>query len=206
MTQINTNNNVGGVASGNPQNPTNLNLSTSLATTDPIVIAILSALAGAIASELFKWLLLKLDTLSIQQWKHKKADRMLVAISVVQSGKLILMAKRKIVPNINSSVTWGFASARVKTGEIITERIKTRLKEKYGIEVSPLKQIGEVYIEKDDLKLLYFHCKYDKGDARNLDAQENEEVRWVDVGEAQKLVETRVDNSVVKLISRIRGS
>jgi ADP-ribose pyrophosphatase YjhB (NUDIX family) len=191
---------VGVVASGNTQ--TLQNLPTSSATTDPFLIAILSAVAGAIASEFIKWLLLKISALNMQSWEHTKADRMLVAISIIQSGKLILMTKRRAVPN--SHLVWCFPSARVQCGEIITERIKTRFKEKYGVEVKPKKQVGEAYIAREDLKILYFYCEYDKGTAENLDNQENEDVKWVDVREVEKLVETRIYPSLIKLMSRIK--
>lgn len=178
-------------------------LQTSNTAADPLTIAIISAVAGAIASETFKWSLSKIPTFNIQ-WKNKRAERLLIAVSVIQAGKLILMTKRK--KKENSNLTWCFPAARVRNNQIIIERLKTRYKEKFNLEVKPTKQIGETYIPREDLKILYFHCEYDKGTITNLDEEENDEVKWVDVNEVENLVTTRIDPSVVKLVSKIKMS
>ena len=180
---------------------------TSIAT-DPLAIAVLAAISGAIvgaiATESVKILMAKLKTLDIQRWEHKKADDMLVAISIVQSGKLVLMAERRRVQG--SPLGWSFPSARVRRGEVITERIKERYKDKYGVEVEPIKKLGESYIPQQNLKILYFHCKYDKGTLENLDPQEIEEVSWVDVREAEETADARVHPDLANTLTRIMGN
>lgn len=190
---------------GRLTNANSQNLLAASTTSDPLAIAVYSAMAGAVAgavaTEITRGLLLRLSTFDIR-WRNKRAERMLVAISVIQAGKLILMTRRK---QNDQHLTWCFPAARVDKNEIITERLKARYKEKFNIEVKPIRQIGEAYIKKRDLKIIYFHCQYDSGMLENLDVQENDEVKWVDANEAENLVTTRVDVAVSKLIVKIQG-
>lgn len=178
-------------------------LQTSNTAADPLTIAIISAVAGAIASETFKWLLSNISTF---KWKNKKAERMLTVVSVIQAGKLILMTNRKQDNSNILNLTWCFPAATVKKDEIIVKRLKERYKEKFNIEVKPIKQIGKTYLQRQDLEILYFHCKYDKGTIENLDIEENYEVKWVDANEVGNLVTTKIDPSVDKLIKKIKMS
>jgi ADP-ribose pyrophosphatase YjhB (NUDIX family) len=183
------------------------NLSNPNTTADPLSVAILSAVAGAItgaiATETIKSFFSRLSTFNMQ-WKNKRAERMLVAISVIQSGKLILMTKRN--QNNDQNLTWCFPAARINQNEVIVERLKARYKEKFNIEVKILKQIGDSYIKNKDLKLIYFHCQYEKGSVINVEQQENEEVKWIDSNEVESLVTTRIDPAVTRLISKIQRS
>jgi NADH pyrophosphatase NudC (nudix superfamily) len=114
------------------------------------------------------------------------------------------MTKRN--QNNDQNLTWCFPAARINQNEVIVERLKARYKEKFNIEVKILKQIGDSYIKNKDLKLIYFHCQYEKGSVINVEQQENEEVKWIDSNEVESLVTTRIDPAVTRLISKIQRS
>lgn len=196
---VKLNKNIQTVVANSPNN--SQNLQTAPIAKDSLTIAILAAIAGAIATECAKLLIAKFSALNMRGWEHKKADDMLVAISIVQAGKLILMSKRNRVPD--STLGWSFPSARVRRGEVITKRLKARYREKYGIEVNQIKKVGDSYLRKEDLKILYFHCRYDRGTLENLDAQEIEEVDWIDVREAENTADARVHPTLLATLAKI---
>ena len=174
--------------------------------TDPVTVAIISAIAGAIAGAFATESIKALSNIDIfrRNKQNKQAERELVAISIIQAGKLIFMTKRNQIQG--SNLTWCFPAARVKTGEIIEDRLKERYKEKFNIEINKIKKVGESYIRREDLQIFYFHCQYDEGEIENYDTVENYEVKWVDVNNVENLVTTRIDPSLLKIISKIRDT
>jgi len=172
--------------------------------TDPLTVGILSSIAGALALESLRRLYPSF-TIDGTPWKGKQANREVVAISVIQAGKLVLMTKRN--PEAQDvHLDWCFPSARIKPNENIIERIKKRYQEKFNIEVKVIKKIGEREIPNKGEKLVYFHCKHDRGTLDNKDPEENSLVEWVDPSEAQKRAGSFIANNVVKLIKKIEAS
>jgi hypothetical protein len=194
----------------NNENINSQNLLTPTTTTDPLTIGVLSAMAGAIAGAVTTEVVKKLLALNIQ-WRHKKAEKDLLVVSLIQSGKLILMTKRKPNPNpnpdLNNNLIWCFPAAKIRQSEIIVDRLKIRYEQKFKIEVKILQQIGEsfTYSEGQKLDILYFHCQYDKGTVENIDTAENDKVEWIDVNDVEKKA-VRVAPCLSKLLLKIKKS
>lgn len=167
---------------------------------EQLTIGIISALAGSAATEALRNIPLEFINLKIGKRNPKET---IIALSIIQSGKLILLSKRKNCP---LGLNWCFPAAKIEEHQTIKSKMISRYKEKYNVDVKPVKFLGKAEFNPNfgPYKRYYYHCKYIGGELKNLDTEENEDLRWVYCESVAGLVNRPVELSMQKKLLEIK--
>lgn len=169
-----------------------------------IVISVLAAILGALLSDISKKIYAEYITTRFLRSRITKlnAPRTQIALSVIQSGKLIVMTKRK---GNDENITWSFPSAKIKADLPVYSTLVSKYYKKLNIRIKPIKILGVGHFPNGDWELIYFHCVYNGGRLFNNDVNENECVEWVDINEVEGRVTTKISPEIQKAINKIKN-
>jgi len=104
-----------------------------------------------------------------------------VVVAVVQKGQSVLLVHRK--PAKGQTLFWQFPSGHLTEGAEATERGVREVAEETGVTASFVKEIGRRVHPATKRLCVYVLLKYESGQERNGDPNENLYVRWVEKSE-----------------------
>lgn len=103
-------------------------------------------------------------------------------IALMNSEKKILCQLRDNKPWIVCPNCWGFIGGSVEGNEIELEAVKREIKEEIGLDITPIKKIGEFIHKEISTKVSVFLGKIEKK-AEDIDLKEGQEVRYFSLKE-----------------------
>lgn len=170
---------------------------------DPTLLAALIGGVFAIVASLIPIYLnrrrKKYEYFDLPEFEH--FEGLSVAVGVVQKEKDILMVRRK---KRYGRLSWQFPAGIVKPGQDPIDRAVEEVRKETGVTCKVLKSLGQRVHSDSKVLCLYMHCMYLDGDARNLDTDENEEVRWVQVTKVPSYVTSSLYSGVGQLFEKIK--
>jgi 8-oxo-dGTP pyrophosphatase MutT (NUDIX family) len=96
-----------------------------------------------------------------------------IAASVVVKGSHVLMVKRR------DDGTWTFPSGIIKPGVDPAERARQNVVEETGVTCEVVSKIGERRHPKTRVHVVYFECRYERGEVDNVDLKEHVQAQWI---------------------------
>jgi len=136
---------------------------------------------------------------AIRDRKPKKGQSC-VAVAVVSKGKEVLMVKRR---SMSEKLSWGFPSGQIKASEPAGNVAQREVLQETNINCYVDREIGKRHHPDTNVFVYYFKCTYKNGEIKNLDTDENSEVKWVKATEAKLLLTTNLDTRVEEFLDEI---
>ncbi len=103
-----------------------------------------------------------------------------------------MVKRRHAIDNL----TWQFVAGRLRAGEDEQECIIREIKEETNIRAKVIEKLGVAKGGTSPNVRHYFACEYLDGELRNMDANENLDVAWVEVSQIGKYVTTSINKQV----------
>ena len=124
-----------------------------------------------------------------------------VAIAFIQREHQVLLVRRK---KREGRLAWQFPAGVVKPGANVTDAVEKEVRNETGVTIRADKIIGSRIHPDTKVLCHYLLCTYLHGEAENLDADENSEVKWVNAWDvAPSYVTSDVYTEVHTLLKRI---
>jgi 8-oxo-dGTP diphosphatase len=108
-----------------------------------------------------------------------------VASAIVVRDGRVLMTRRRFR---EGPLLWNFVTGQVESGETPAEAVVREALEEVGLTVAVQRQIGERVHPASGRHMVYFACRVVGGTAGLVDHEENAEVRWATLAEAEGLL------------------
>lgn len=115
---------------------------------------------------------------------------------VVNNGKVLIINKR----NSKGGALWRFPGGKVEEGESLSDTVIREVREETNVGCVPLYEISERNWESKGLNLVFFICKYIKGNEAILEPQTFSEIKWADPEEVIELIGVKMKLRVRKFI------
>lgn len=100
----------------------------------------------------------------------------IAAAVIIEHGRLLLVRRRVV----EGSLSWQLPAGGVEGGETGEEAAVRETLEETGLEVSPVKHLGERIHPNTGRCMIYVACEVVDGTAHVADAEELAEVEWCD--------------------------
>ncbi len=114
---------------------------------------------------------------------------LLISIIFDPAARKILVMRKDGDPELGAKFTWGFPGTEMYHGDDMDKRLKTKIKEKTGLEIKNLGAVfSKVYPEKKDYMAIYFLCEVFGGKMKPWKFYK--ELKWVDPEDIEKLFTT----------------
>jgi 8-oxo-dGTP diphosphatase len=124
------------------------------------------------------------------------------AVIINKDGKILLMKRGE--KSQNEKGKWSVPGGALEFGETPQQCIVREVKEETNLIVKPIKQLEPfnhfISLEKQHWIALGFICKVIKGQLKNLEPNQTDDIRWFSIYEAQKLPLTLTAKNKLKQI------
>jgi 8-oxo-dGTP diphosphatase len=102
------------------------------------------------------------------------------ACYVVRDGRLLMVQRRFV----EGTLEWAGPSGKIEAGETPEAAAVRETMEEVGVEIEPIKILGERDHPATGRHLIYVACRYISGEPRVVDHEEVSAVEWVPIPEA----------------------
>lgn len=108
-----------------------------------------------------------------------------VASAIIARDGKILMTRRR--PH-KGPVLWNFVTGKVEPGETPEQTVLREVHDEVGLEVVVDRQLGARLHPASGRQMIYFACRIVAGEPTITDHEENAEIRWSSLDEAEELL------------------
>lgn len=131
--------------------------------------------------------------------KTKNSDKIQIGIGVVENDNSVLLVKRRTK---EGRLLWQFPAGMIKPTENAESVTIKEIKKETNINCVIIQKIGERIHPDTNVKCYYYQCKYLDGDLKNLDVDENSEVKWVE----KKLIKDYITSDLYPEVTKLLGT
>jgi 8-oxo-dGTP pyrophosphatase MutT (NUDIX family) len=131
--------------------------------------------------------------------RRRRGVELRVSVAIVRrkDGKFLLVKRRRS----EGPLGWQFPAGAVKRWEADRDAATREVKTETGVHCRPRKKLGERVHPDTRTRLTYWLCTATRSRARLVDDKENEDVRWVEGEEAQRLITSDLYQPVRSLLN-----
>lgn len=129
--------------------------------------------------------------------KTKNSDKIQIGIGVVENDNSILLVKRRTK---EGKLHWQFPAGMIKPTENAESVTIKEIKKETNVNCVIVQKIGERIHPDTNVKCYYYKCKYLDGELKNLDIDENTEVKWVEKNLIKDYITSNLYPEVTKIL------
>ena len=172
---------------------------------DATVVAAIVAGGFALLAALVP-LLLKLRHRPVERMElptTTPSEGLSAVVGIVQKDREILMVRRR---TRIGDLSWQFPAGVVKPGADLRDKIEQEVCEETGVHCKVEGLLGARVHGETRVLCNYVHCLYIAGEARNLDPEENAQVKWVEAKDVATYCTSDIFGQVQILLEKIQSS
>ncbi len=117
--------------------------------------------------------------------KSLSSNLPMIAAAIIIQGEDLLLVKRRVA---EESLSWQFPAGEVEYGESIEVAAVRETREEVGLDVSPLKVLGQRIHPNTGRHIAYVACEVLSGEAHVADEDELMKVAWIALSECRNYV------------------